>query len=56
MPIEIREIIIKTEISNGERSQTGSLKEKELTLLKKQVMEECKRILVANTKKSGYKR
>lgn len=56
MPIEIREIIIKTEISTGEKNQTRGLKEKELNFLKKQVMEECKRILAANTKKSGYKR
>jgi hypothetical protein len=56
MPIEIREIIIKTEIAsiNGNRSSVA--KEKEISQLKKQLLEECKRMITGNTKKEVYKR
>jgi len=56
MPIEIRELIIKTEISSASRNNTGGLKEKDLSAMKKQLLEECKRIISQNTPKTGYKR
>lgn len=56
MPIEIRELIIKTEISSTSGRHSGGVKEKELNLLKKQLLEECKRIISENTKRSDYKR
>ena len=43
MPVEIRELIIKTSISINERITTVSaIKEKELDTLKKQLLDECK--------------
>lgn len=56
MPVEIREVIIKTEISSIDRNRSGAAKERELTIFKRQVLEECKRMLAISTKKSGYKR
>jgi hypothetical protein len=56
MPIEIREIIIKTEISTGERKGTGTIKDKDLNALKKQLLEECKRMISETSKKQTYKR
>ena len=56
MPIEIRELIIKTEISSRDKSDDAPIKEAEMYVLKKQLLEECKRMIVEKTKKSIYKR
>jgi len=56
MPVEIREIVIRTEISGTGRDHAGSLKEKELIALKKQLLEECRRIISDHTKQTAYKR
>jgi len=57
MPVEIRELIIKTSISINERITTVSaIKEKELDTLKKQLLDECKRMIAGSTQKSSYKR
>ena len=51
MPIEIRELIIKTEISSASGYHSGGVKEKELNLLKKQLLAACKQIISENLKK-----
>jgi hypothetical protein len=56
MPVEIRELIIRTEISSASGNQPGSMKEQDFNLLKKQLLEECRRIISGNAKKSDYKR
>lgn len=56
MPIEIRELIIKTEITSGVKRDSRAIKDKELNLLKKQLMEECKRLISENMQKRSYKR
>jgi hypothetical protein len=56
MPVEIRELIIKTEISVGDRNYSSGIKEDDFQSLKKQVLEECKKIITERTKKSTYKR
>ncbi len=56
MPIEIRELIIKTEIVSDGHNFSGRLKEKELGVFKKQLMEECKRIISDGVKRKNYKR
>jgi hypothetical protein len=56
MPIEIRELIIKTEISTGQRNGTNAIKDKDLNALKKQLLEECRRMLTETSKKQTYKR
>jgi hypothetical protein len=56
MPVEIRELIIKTEISIGDRNYSAGIKEEDFQSLKKQVLEECKKIIAERIKKSSYKR
>jgi hypothetical protein len=55
MPIEIRELIIKTEISMASRNSQG-IREEDLYAIREKLLEECKRIIVSNMKKDRYKR
>lgn len=56
MPVEIRELIIKTEIVvNGQNYRSG-IKEEELKQLKLQLLEECKKMIVERIKKNNNKR
>ncbi|KQC01782.1 hypothetical protein AQF98_05290 [Pedobacter sp. Hv1] len=56
MPIEIRELIIKTEISTTTKNDHAAIADKDLEVLKRQLLEECKRIIAAKTNKNNYKR
>jgi hypothetical protein len=56
MPVEIRELIIKTEISATGRNDPHGIKIKDLNALKKQLLNECKRLIAEHSKKNEYKR
>ncbi|NDI99684.1 hypothetical protein GWA97_11405 [Flavobacterium sp. LaA7.5] len=56
MPIEIRELIIKTEITSGKHNPQAILKEKDLQALKKQMLEECRRIVAEQMREKNNKR
>ena len=56
MPVEIRELIIKTAISSADNNARGRVAEKDLNILKKQLLEECRRIISENTKRDSYNR
>ncbi|MRX41855.1 hypothetical protein GJU43_21440 [Flavobacterium sp. LC2016-23] len=56
MPIEIRELIIKTEIVSSHAKHSSVAKEKELSLLRKQLLEECKRLIAEKNQINSYKR
>jgi hypothetical protein len=56
MPVEIRELIIRTEISGTGRNTQPGVKEKDLTLMKKRLLDECKRMIAANMNRDSYKR
>lgn len=56
MPIEIRELIIKTEVVSSNTKYSSGMKEKELSLLRKQLLEECKRLIAEKNQKDSYKR
>lgn len=56
MAIEIREIIIRTEIFTSDRNQAAEIREKDLYSLKKSLLEECKKIFTEGAKKNSYKR
>ncbi|NTE05720.1 hypothetical protein G6M26_21010 [Agrobacterium tumefaciens] len=56
MPIEIRELIIKTEIFSGQKSNGQEISMKDLEHLKMQLLEECKRIIAVKTQHKNYKR
>ena len=51
MPIEIREIIIRTEINSGYRAEKP-IKQADLFTFKKQLLEECKRLIIQKSKNS----
>ena len=55
MPIEIRELSISTRIVNGP-APAPALTESQVQQLKKQVMQECLKLLQARTHKSGFDR
>ena len=56
MPIEIRELVIRTEISGTGRNTQPGIREKDMNLMKKKLLDECKRIIAANMKRDSYKR
>jgi len=56
MAVEIRELIVKTEVSTGSSGNSIVSNSADLKHLKKQVLEECKRMLLEREKKSNYKR
>ena len=56
MPVEIRELIIKTEVvsnSHNRQSEPGSM---ELARFKKQVLAECQRMVLAKLKREAFNR
>ncbi len=55
MPVEIRELIIKTEIRT-EADKTSSLNDNDVHLLKEELLEMCKRMLSEGVKKTNYRR
>jgi hypothetical protein len=56
MPIEIRELIIRTEISTAGKASQSEMNEKDLSVMKEKLLDECKKIIAANMKKDRYKR
>ncbi|WP_162996669.1 DUF5908 family protein [Mucilaginibacter celer] len=56
MPVEIRELIIKTAISTGAARQSEGIKEKDLNAMKRQLLEECKRLFADTKKRNDNKR
>jgi hypothetical protein len=56
MPIEIRELIIKTEISSSGYNKTAYAKDKQLEKLRKQLLEECKKLVSPAAKRTTHKR
>ncbi len=57
MPVEIRELVIKTEIKSGEDYRPASqITHLDLQQLKVELLEDCKRILSNANKKTNYKR
>ena len=55
MPIEIREIIIKTEIVSIDKKPAGA-SARELNALRKQLLSECRKIIAESIDKRTYKR
>ncbi|CAM1356304.1 DUF5908 family protein [Tenacibaculum halocynthiae] len=55
MPVEIRELIIKTEIKT-EVDKRSSLNDNEVYLLKEELVEMCKRMLSEEIKRTSYRR
>lgn len=56
MPIEIRELSIKTQIATAPATQGATLSAKEMQQLKNQLLQECMKMLKANAHKSSFDR
>jgi len=56
MPVEIRELIIKTNVISNSHHAPAQLRQEELQALKKQIMEECLKVLHDRSKKSNLER
>lgn len=55
MPVEIRELVIKTEIRT-ETEKLTSFEEQDFNVLKEELINICKRMLSEGIKKTNYRR
>lgn len=55
MPVEIRELIIKTEIKTAVEQQS-TIHDIDLTVFKEEIIEMCKRMLSDEVKRTSYRR
>ncbi len=56
MPVEIREIVIKTVIHTKDFNQGNNLTNVDTEALKQEVLDACKRLINQNVKRVSYKR
>lgn len=56
MPIEIREVNIKTNVVSSSDSGNSMMNERELSRFREQLLEECKKLIQSKTNKKRYKR
>jgi hypothetical protein len=56
MPVEIRELVIKTEISSATRTAHTHARDRQWEKLKKQLLEECRQMVAAETRRNIHKR
>lgn len=56
MPIEIRELTIKTEVRTTNEQMQTKMRAQDVSLLKNEILEACKRMFVLGNKKANYKR
>lgn len=56
MPIEIRELIIRTEIVSANKNSSSAPKTRELQVLKRQLMAEVKKLVAMQQRNNLYNR
>jgi len=56
MPIEIRELIIKTEVSSSGGNRETFANERELHMMRERLLDECKKMIAAQARKDRSKR
>jgi hypothetical protein len=56
MPIEIRELIIRTEVRTNMGAHNPLIEEDDLSNLKDDILTACKRMILEKTKKNQFKR
>lgn len=56
MPVEIRELIIRTEITTAGKPVSQLQKDKQMEKLKRQLLYECKKMMMPAAKRSFSKR
>ncbi|WP_442266829.1 DUF5908 family protein [Tenacibaculum sp. ZS6-P6] len=55
MPVEIRELIIKTEIKTAVE-QSSTIQDIDLSVFKEEIIEMCKRMLSEEVRRTSYRR
>lgn len=56
MAVEIRELIIKTEVRTSNKDESHNMAVDDINVMKKQLIQEFKRMLVNTTSRQTYKR
>ncbi|MCG8574691.1 MAG: DUF5908 family protein [Flavobacteriales bacterium] len=56
MPVEIKEITIRTEVRTSMSNGEGTVSEKELGQLKTQIVNECRKLISQNMNRKKHKR
>jgi hypothetical protein len=56
MPVEIRELVVRTEVLSAARAHAHTVKEKDLRVLRRQIIDECRRMISERTSKNIFKR
>ena len=56
MPVEIREIVIQTEVRNDQTALNNSLSVDQLNHARKQILAECERMIKEKARKNRTKR
>jgi hypothetical protein len=56
MPVEIRELVIKTEIQSQPQTQQGVMDEQQLKALKQQIVQECLKQLRHQSRNTSFER
>lgn len=56
MPVEIKELVIRTEVKSIEQQVYSDVQKKDLADLKADIMKACKRMITEQTRKTSFKR
>lgn len=56
MPVEIKELVIKTEVKSAEQQLPSDVQKKDLADLRADILKACKRMITEQTKKTSFKR
>lgn len=56
MPVEIRELVIRTTIVSPQGAKSDMLKPQDLAALKQQIVQECLRVLKEKDSKNSFNR
>ena len=56
MPVEIRELVIRTTVVNPQGTKSEALQPQELAVLKQQIVQECLRVLREKNSRNSFNR
>ena len=56
MPVEVRELVIKTEIVTTDKAAQSQMQSKDITELKNELLEACRKMLTAQHRRTANRR
>jgi hypothetical protein len=56
MPVEIRELVIKTEVRTANHHAQNSMRSEDISHLKSEMLDVCKRMILEGSKRANNKR